>query len=65
MYTAGQLQDLKDNYAKGILSAELAGEKVTFASGKEMRRRIREIEAEVLGSSNETTVSYAVTGRGL
>ena len=65
MYTAAQLQELKDNYAKGILSAELAGEKVTFASGKEMRRRIREIESEVQGSSNGMSVSYATTGRGL
>lgn len=65
MYTSDQLKALKDAYAKGVLSVELNGEKITFTSGKEMRRRIRELEGEILGSSNEMSVSYPSTGRGL
>ncbi|MGH1447425.1 MAG: phage head-tail joining protein [Cognatishimia sp.] len=65
MYTSEQLQDLKDAYAKGVLSVELAGEKITFTSGKEMRRRIRDIEGAISGSGDGMTVSYPSTGRGL
>jgi hypothetical protein len=64
MYTQEQLQKLRDAYAKGVLSVELAGEKVTFASGSEMRRRIRDIEGNLTGGGSEMTVSYATTGRG-
>lgn len=65
MYTQDQLQKLKDAYAKGVLSVELAGEKITFASGAEMRRRIRDIERQLGIGSGGSTVSYATTGRGL
>ncbi len=64
MYSQDQLQKLKDSYAKGVLSVELAGEKVTFTSGSKMRRRIRDIEGTISGGGNEMTVSYATTGRG-
>ncbi|MFV1591164.1 hypothetical protein VWZ88_01190 [Phaeobacter sp. JH20_36] len=64
MYSQDQLQKLKDAYAKGVLSVELAGEKVTFTSGSEMRRRIRDIEGTISGGGNEMTISYATTGRG-
>lgn len=65
MYTQDQLQKLKDAYAKGVLSVELAGEKITFAGGAEMRRRIRDLEGQVGGDGEGMTVSYATTGRGL
>ena len=64
MYTQEQLQKLKDAYAQGVLSAELAGEKLTFTSGAEMRRRIRDIESNLSGGGGGMTVSYATTGRG-
>lgn len=64
MYSQEQLQKLRDAYAKGVLSVELAGEKVTFTSGAEMRRRIRDIESNLSGAAGGMTVSYATTRRG-
>ncbi|WP_416368590.1 phage head-tail joining protein [Tritonibacter mobilis] len=64
MYSQEQLQKLRDAYAKGVLSVELAGEKITFTSGAEMRRRIRDIESDLSGGGSGMTVSYATTGRG-
>jgi len=61
-----ELKKLKELYAKGLLSAELAGEKLTFASGKELRLRIRDLESQISGGAGGgMTVSYATTGRGL
>lgn len=66
MYTAEQLQKLKDAYAKGVLSVELAGENITFAGGSEMRRRIRDIERQLSGgaSGGDVSITYPTIGRG-
>jgi len=63
-YTSEQLNKLREAYTKGVLSVELAGEKITFVSGSEMRRRIRDIEAELGQGENEMTISFPNLGRG-
>ena len=48
---ATRLARLKEMYAKGVLSLEQGGEKVTFASGDELRRRIGDLETELANQS--------------
>lgn len=50
---AEQLATLKEMYAKGALSLEQGGEKVAFASGAELRRRIRDLEDELASQSGK------------
>ncbi|PYG33115.1 phage head-tail joining protein [Pelagimonas varians] len=64
-YTQAQVDHAKAMYAKGALSLELNGEKVTFVSGAEFRRRIREMEAGVSGTGQGMTITFPKTGRGL
>lgn len=64
-YTQKQVDKAKELYAKGALTLELNGEKVTFVSGAEFRTRIREMEASVSGVKRGLSVSYPTTGRGL
>lgn len=48
-YTQADLDALKAAYAKGVTELQMSnGERVRFENGAELRRRIREIEAEVL-----------------
>ncbi|MEO1733181.1 MAG: hypothetical protein AAFR45_06080 [Pseudomonadota bacterium] len=66
--TATQLATIKDMYAKGVLSLEQGGEKVTFVSGDEMRRRIGELEAQLAaesGGSSSSGVHYPTFSKGL
>jgi hypothetical protein len=59
--TADQLAMLKENYGKGVLSLEQGGEKVTFASGDEMRRRIRDLEGQVAAESGPSSANDGVS----
>lgn len=65
-YNAGQLAKLKEMYAKGVLTLEQGGEKVSFASGDELRTRIQHLEAEIAaqGQAPETTVTYPEFSKG-
>jgi hypothetical protein len=49
---AEQLAMLRLMYAKGVTSMEQGGEKVAFASGEELRRRIAELEGLVNAKSD-------------
>jgi len=65
---ATQLAALKDMYAKGVLSLEQGGEKVTFASGEELRRRIGDLEDQLAsqsGGSSSTGFHYPAFDKGL
>lgn len=50
--TATQLATLKNMHAKGVTSLEQGGEKIAFASGKELRQRIAYLEAELAKEAN-------------
>ena len=59
--TAAQLALLKANYANGVLCLEQGGEKVTFDTGDEMRRRIRDLVGQLAlhsGGSASTGIHY-------
>ena len=65
---AGQLATLKEMYAKGVLSLEQGGEKVAFASGEELRRRIGDLEAQLASASGgaaSTGFHYPSFNKGL
>jgi hypothetical protein len=65
-YTQSDIDALRSALAKGIRRARLNGEEVEFNSPSEMRRQLREMEAELSGVSiGQPTVSYARTSRGL
>jgi hypothetical protein len=65
-YTQSDIDALRSALAKGIRRARLNGEEVEFNSPSEMRRQLREMEAELSGASiGQPTVSYARTSRGL
>jgi hypothetical protein len=65
-YTQADIDALKGALAKGIRKATLNGESVEFNSPSEMRRQLRDMEAELTGTSvSQLTVSYARTSRGL
>ena len=46
-WTSTQLSDLKDAYAQGVLSVTIAGKTLTYTSGADMMKRIKEIEADL------------------
>ena len=65
-YTQAQIDALKSAAARGATSLSLNGESVQFASLSEMRRQIREMEAELAGAGGDSmSVSYPTTARGL
>ena len=50
-YTQTELDALRAAYAKGVQEVQYDGQRVRYATGAEMRARIREIEAALgLGS---------------
>ncbi len=66
--TATQLATLKEMYAKGAVSLEQGGEKVTFDSGPELRRRIKDLEAQLAretGGASSTGFHYPSFDKGL
>lgn len=66
--TAQQLATLKETYARGALSLEQGGEKVTFVSGAEMRLRIKALEAQLAaesGGSQASGITYPQFTKGL
>lgn len=65
---AADLAQLKNSYRKGALSLEQNGEKVTFVSGEEMRRRIADLEAEIAREAGKVPSSgfhYPAYNKGL
>ncbi|MCG6111320.1 MAG: hypothetical protein MEQ74_03915 [Paracoccus sp.] len=65
-YTQADADQLRANIAKGITSAEVNGEKVTFRSLADMRATLAMIEAELAGmGGGAARVSYPRTTRGL
>lgn len=65
-YSQTEIDALKSAAARGITRLRMGGEEVQFASLAEMRRQIREMEAELAGTgAGQMTVSYPRTSRGL
>jgi hypothetical protein len=65
-YTQDQIDRLKAALAKGATRLKMDGEEVQFASLKEMRRQIREMESEMAGAACAApTATYPRTLRGL
>lgn len=65
-YTQADADRLRSAIAKGVASAELNGEKLTFRSLGDMRATLAIIEAELAGlSGGAARVSYPRTTRGL
>ena len=65
--TAAQLQVLRDMHAKGVTALEQGGEKVSFASGAELRRRIAFLEAQLAAETTGQTpcgISYPAFDKG-
>lgn len=60
-YTHEQLAQLKSFVARGVLSGELAGEKVTFRSLDEIRQIIAMMEAELNPASAGSGSMYRPT----
>ncbi|WP_299145987.1 hypothetical protein [uncultured Tateyamaria sp.] len=66
--TATQLATLKSMYAKGVLSLEQNGEKIAFASGAELRRRMGDLETQLAKESGKSVSSgfhYPSYNKGL
>lgn len=65
-YTQADADRLRSAIAKGVASAELNGEKLTFRSLADMRATLAMIEAELAGAvGGAARVSYPRTTRGL
>lgn len=65
-YTQADADRLRIAIAKGVSSAELNGEKLTFRSLADMRATLAIIEAELAGlAGGAARVSYPRTTRGL
>lgn len=65
-YTQEQVDVLRAALARGVTSLQLNGERVQFASLGEMRRQLREMEAELAGQATVgPVVAYVTTSRGL
>lgn len=65
--TADELANLKSMYAKGVLSLEQGGEKVSFATGTELRARIAFLErklARETGGAATSGFNYPTFNRG-
>jgi len=65
-YSQAQVDDLRAAIARGATRVRMGDEEVQFASLAEMRRQLREMEAEMLGAPvSGPVVSYAKASRGL
>ncbi|MBT9386965.1 hypothetical protein KM176_24205 [Pseudooceanicola sp. CBS1P-1] len=65
-YSQTQVDALRAALARGATSYKLNGEEVTYASLVEMRRQLREMEAEIAGRPTSGPVlAYARSTRGL
>lgn len=65
-YTQSQIDALKAAAARGVTRVKVGDEDIQFASLGEMRRQIREMEAEVAGgSASAPSIAYPKTTRGL
>ncbi len=65
-YSQAEVDALRSALARGATHYKLNGEEVTYASLAEMRRQLREMEAELKGSpTSGPVIGYARTSRGL
>ena len=64
-FTQADVSRVETLFAKGITSAEVAGEKLTFRSVAELKEIIAYMKAEISGAENRTYISYPLTTRGL
>lgn len=60
--TAEELATLRAMYAKGVTSLEQGGEKVSFASGAELRTRMAELEAQLARESGQGGTGFNYPG---
>lgn len=52
-WTQAELDALKSAYAQGVTRVSYEGKTVEYASGDDLRRRIREIEGEIAATSGK------------
>lgn len=65
-YTQAEIDALKRAAARGVKRGKMNGEEVEFVSLAEMRRQIREMEAELAADGGGAlSISYPKTLRGL
>jgi len=65
-YSQAQVDELRAAIARGAARLRQGDEEVQYASLAEMRRQLREMEAEMQGAPvTGPVVSYAKTSRGL
>lgn len=56
-YTQEMLEELKENYASGILSVSHGDKKISYASMEEMWRAIQRIEQSLASPSKKAPIS--------
>jgi len=65
-YSQDQVDALRAALARGVTRLRMNGEEVQYGSLAEMRRQLREMEAEMAGAAvSGPVVSYVKTSRGL
>lgn len=65
-YSQDQVDALRAALARGVTRVRMNGEEVQYGSLAEMRRQLREMEAERAGAAvSGPAVSYVKTSRGL
>ncbi|WP_370045490.1 MULTISPECIES: phage head-tail joining protein [Salipiger] len=65
-YSQDQVDALRAALARGVTRVRMNGEEVQYGSLAEMRRQLREMEAELAGAPvSGPVVSYLKTSRGL
>ncbi|NVK20637.1 MAG: hypothetical protein HWE30_18250 [Methylocystaceae bacterium] len=65
-YSQDQVDALRAALARGVTRLRMNGEEVQYGSLAEMRRQLREMEAEMSGAAvSGPVVSYVKTSRGL
>lgn len=64
-FTQADVARVESLFAKGVTSAEVAGEKLTFRSVAEFKEIIAYMKTELSGADNGMRVSYPRTSRGL
>lgn len=64
-FTQADVIRIETLFAKGVTSAEVAGEKLTFRSVAEFKEIIAYMKAQISGADNRARISYPLTTRGL
>lgn len=64
-FTQADVARVESLFARGVTSAEVAGEKLSFRSVAELKEIIAYMKAEISGADNRAQISYPLTTRGL